>query len=453
MDHEQVLWQEDVNMQDEIEIDLKKWIRILIRNWPWILVITIVPGLIAFLLSTLGSKSYEATSLVAITKPQYVLNFDPRFQTVQNLTQNYGAYQELATNDELLVSMFSIWKDRPTSIQTLDDLRKILKVTSKSDPSLIALSATLPDPKQAAALTNLWTTLYISKAKGIYGGQNTNQVEYFQSELKNSTNVLENAEQAIIDFQSNNQLSILTNQLNSLLQAQNEYLARQRNIDYLRQDIQALKNGLANQSGDFAPNLTDQITLLYLQMRAFNPQPASAVQSNPPQNGGSVISPNTAGIQFQVDPTGKSESMSRPQQDTFLSQMELIIQSQSKDADSKLQEISPQILQIQKQVQEMKIQQDRLTRTRDVAQETYTTLARKVDETKISTGDTNGSVQLAAQAVVPEAPVSSHRLRNTAIAIVVGFFFGVSGVLVMAWWKDTLAETEKVGSTSVTKPA
>jgi uncharacterized protein involved in exopolysaccharide biosynthesis len=442
-------------MQDEIEIDLKKWIRVLIKNWPWILLITIIPGLIAFLISSLGGKSFEATSLVAITKPQYVLNFDPRFQTVQNLTQNYGAYQELATNDELLVSLFSAWKDRPAKILSLDDLRNILTVSSKSDPSLIALSVTLPDPQQAAELANLWTSLYVGRAKEIYGGQNTNQVDYFQSELKSSKSVLENAEQAIIDFQSTNQLAILTNQLNSMLQGQSESLARQRNIEYLTQDVAALKKGLASQVGNEPANLTDQIAYLYLQMRTFNPvtvspvsnpQPDSSTVKNQPQN-------NSASIQLQLDTTGTAQSMSRAQQDEFLNQMEQTLRSQSTDLDNQMKELSPQILPLQKQVQEMKIQQDRLTRTRDVAQETYTTLARKVDETKISTGDTNGSVQLAAQAVVPEVPVSSHRLRNTAIAVVVGFIFGVSGVLVMGWWKATFVETEKIDSTSVTKAA
>jgi uncharacterized protein involved in exopolysaccharide biosynthesis len=128
--------------------------------------------------------------------------------------------------------------------------------------------------------------------------------------------------------------------------------------------------------------------------------------------------------------------MSLDQQSIFLNQMDQVIQSQSKDLNAQLEKINPEILQLQKQVQELTTEQDRLIRTRDVAKETYTTLARKVDETKISTADTNGSVQIASQAIVPDTPVSNHSVRNTAIGMMVGLLVGIFGVLIIAWWKE-----------------
>ncbi|RLC98999.1 MAG: hypothetical protein DRI77_03815, partial [Chloroflexi bacterium] len=66
----------------EEEIDLRVYVEVLVRNWKWIAGLALVAAVVAFVASSFIPPTYEATALAAITKPRYVMQFDPRFETV-----------------------------------------------------------------------------------------------------------------------------------------------------------------------------------------------------------------------------------------------------------------------------------------------------------------------------------------------------------------------------------
>jgi len=96
--------------------------------------------------------------------------------------------------------------------------------------------------------------------------------------------------------------------------------------------------------------------------------------------------------------------------------------------------LEPQILALQQQLQESQAEEDRLTRARDVARETYLTLARKVEEVRIAAEDTSGEVRLASHAAVPRKPVGPRKMLNTAVAGALGLMLGVFGAFAVEWW-------------------
>jgi uncharacterized protein involved in exopolysaccharide biosynthesis len=67
----------------EEEISLQVYIDVLIKYWKWIAGITVVAAITATIVSFLLPPVYQATALVVITKPQYQMQFDPRFQKVK----------------------------------------------------------------------------------------------------------------------------------------------------------------------------------------------------------------------------------------------------------------------------------------------------------------------------------------------------------------------------------
>jgi uncharacterized protein involved in exopolysaccharide biosynthesis len=98
-------------------------------------------------------------------------------------------------------------------------------------------------------------------------------------------------------------------------------------------------------------------------------------------------------------------------------------------------ELDPQILTLQQRLQESQAEEDRLTRARDVARETYITVARKVEEVRIAADDASGEVRLASQAAAPQTPVAPRKMLNTAVAGALGLVLGVFGAFAVEWWK------------------
>ena len=81
----------------EEEIDLRAYVLVLLKYWKWIIGTTGAAAVVALVVSFLLPPTYEATALVAIKAPQYVMQFDPRFEVPSQLPQPaYKAYPDLA---------------------------------------------------------------------------------------------------------------------------------------------------------------------------------------------------------------------------------------------------------------------------------------------------------------------------------------------------------------------
>jgi uncharacterized protein involved in exopolysaccharide biosynthesis len=102
----------------------------------------------------------------------------------------------------------------------------------------------------------------------------------------------------------------------------------------------------------------------------------------------------------------------------------------------RLEELQPQILSLQRQLQEIYTESDRLTRQRDLAKETYTALARKVQETRIAVQGAQRTAELGSRAAVPEEPASPRKLLNTAVAGTLGLMLSTMGAFAAEWWRN-----------------
>ncbi|MCS7222288.1 MAG: GNVR domain-containing protein [Anaerolineae bacterium] len=417
----------------EEEIDLREYIFTLLKYWKWILGTAIATAVVALGVSFLLSPTYEAIALVAVTKPRYIMQFDPRIAPMESVSgamiqPAYKAYPELATSDEVLQELLSRLNPRPENLETLEDLSGITNAKSGTDPSVIRLIVRYRDPDAAAHIANLWAEIFIRRANEIYGTEARSQLQFYQQQLERARTELTVAEEMLVEFQARNRESILQNQLSSYRQMQADYLADQRQIAYIVQDIQGLREQLSRQPTDQPSTLADQLTALFLQIKAFNAQAS-------------------APIQLQVDNAATLSEKSLPEQIAFLDDMVQILEKKSAEIEGRLAELEPQILALQQELQQIYTEADRLTRARDVARETYMTLTRKVEEARIAAEDAStGEVRLASQAAVPERPVSPRKLLNTAIAGMLGLMVAVFGAFGAEWWRNGAGEQGHQGA-------
>lgn len=443
----------------EEEIDLREYVLVLLRYWKWIVGGAAIAAVVALVVSFLLPPTYEATALVAVTKPRYVMQFDPRFETLNDIQPNYKAYPELAASDEILQELLGALNPLPEDIETLQDLQKKVEAESGADPSIVRLTVRHRDPQEAARIANAWAELFVERANELYGGQGEAEVQFFEAQLERAEAELEAAEQALIAFQARNRAAILQNQLNSYKQTQADYLADQRTIAYITQDIKGLQEQLAGQPADRPVSLADQLTSLFLQIEAFNPQTSTPIQLQDTDENGTPYrecyfnaqtfipidfnAQTSMPIHLQVDSATALSERSLSEQIAFLDDLVRVLEEKSAEIDNRLAELEPQILALQQELQEVRTEEERLTRARDVARETYMTLARKAEEARIAAEDASGEVRLASRAAVPQKPASPRKLLNTAVAGALALMVGVFWAFFAEWWRQGRDEEEE----------
>lgn len=402
----------------EEEIDLRVYVEVLLRYWMWIVGLAVGAAVIGLIVSLLLPPTYQASAVVLVTESRYQMRFDPRFGTEEN-TPAYRAFPTLATSDGILGQVLEDY-DPPPQVDpeawTLAGLSGMVEASSGGDPSLVVLGATSQFPQMAADVANVWADALVETGNAIYG-EGKDDLAFFEDQLDQARQALDSAEAALVEFEARNESSIVSAQLQSLLQTQADYLADQRRILYLVQDIDGLRAGLAEQSGGQPVTLGDSLTTLFLQIKAFN-----AEASTP--------------IQLQVDSADALSDKTRAEQIIFLDNLVLTLEARSSELDARLAELEPRILSLQQERQKINVENDRLTRGRDLARETYMTLARKVDEARIAAQEENGALRVGSYAAVPGYPVGPRKKILVVVAGMVGLMVGVVGAFVVDFWRQ-----------------
>jgi len=421
----------------EEEIDLREYVQVLVRSWKWVVGLAVLAAVAALGVSFLIPPTYEATALVAVTEPRYVMRFDPRFETVNNVQLVYKAYPELATSDDLLQDLLVRLDPLPEGVETYRNLRNMSQAEQGADPSMVRLAVRSQEPGEAARVANAWAELFVTRANEIYGTQGEDQVQFFEGQLERAQAELAAAEQALVAFQARNQGAVLEAQLASAQQNLQDYLVEQREIERATRNARALRGSVADMPTDELVSAGDDLAALLLQIQAFDvhaSRPAQVSESGRSASYGAESQARPS-LWLQVsDSALLSSERTAGELAVFLDGLVATLGARGEQIEAQVAALEPQILGLQQRLQEVQTEEDRLTRARDVARETYLTLARKVEEVRIAAEDTSGEVRLASRAAVPEVPVSPRKLLNTAVAGMLGLMVGVFGAFAVEWW-------------------
>lgn len=394
----------------EEEIDLRPYIEAIISKWYWIVGAAVVAGVVAFIVSSMLPPSYEATALVAVTQPTEIVEFDARIRSVDE-TQPLKAYPEIAMSDELMLALLPEVSAIDPEIKSVEDVRKLLEASAGADPSLLHLTVTYGDPAKTSEIANLWADLFVTRVNQIYGSQGGEQLAFFQEQLVDAEAELVAAEESLIEFQARNRSTILGNQLQALQQTQSNQLQKQEQIESIIQDIESLLVQL--EDGNESASV-DRLTTLLLQVRAF---------------GGETAVP----WQLQLDTT-QTDALSASEQAAVLAGLQAALTAQLTAVETSLTEIEPQLLAVQQSKQEVNTENERLLRDHTLAEQTYSALASKVAEERITSQDVTSGVKLVGKTAVPQKPTGSFLLPILIAAIMGG---GVAILIILGnkWWK------------------
>ena len=399
----------------EEEFDIRPYIEVILSKWYWIVGGAIIAGLVAFAVSSFLTPSYEATALVVVTQPTEIVEFDPRIRSIDD-TEPITVFPEIALSDELILELLPQINSMDPEIQSVADVRKLLEANSGADPNLLRLTVTYKDPEKTSEIANLWANLFVIRANQVYSNSGSKQLLFYEQRAEEAATKLDAAEQTLIEFEARNRTAILDNQLASLKQIQSDYLDEQRQIILLSQDVQALRDQLAQQPDRTNITFADQLVALSLQAKAYG------LEEIP--------------IQFQWNSADSLVASDRSEQLAFLDGLGETLTIRAAQAEEALSELEPQILAVQTEKQIGDTESNQVQRDYTLAEETYIALTSRVEAERIASQDVNNRVKLISETTPPDKPVSPRRLTNTVLAMVVGLMIGLGVVFLIVWYKD-----------------
>ena len=297
---------------------------------------------------------YQATALVLITRPLYQFQFSP---AIQNLPDTSNAQQsqsltgkaavDLATSDALLQQvLLEVGDDLPAGKRNLFSLQRMLKARTGTDPSVLKLSVIDRDPQRVADIANTWTGLYVRQVNDLYG-KSADQLTFFEGQLAQARTDLDQAEQALIEFQKRNDLAILQAQSSTKQSALGNYLGMNESLVLLQQNVKNLQEQLARRPADSPSSLGDDLAQLMLQVSVLSAQSSSLP------------------VQLQMPSTGSLSERTVGQQAAYLADLAKTIESKQAEVKKQIEALPTEIKALQGQTQETGTEAARLTRQRD----------------------------------------------------------------------------------------
>ena len=395
---------------DEL-FDFRPYVEALLQRWRLLLGGGVLAGILAVGLSFLLPPTYEAHTLVLIVDPSQLVQFDPRFETVDEIRPRQ-AYPVLALSDNLLQTLLQNVASEVDEPDTLRELRNLVSVSASSDPSLLELRVEHSDPTSAALIANQWAELFVSQANQVIGDQSADQVAFYVEQRDMARLALDEAEKALAEFQASNRQSIVKAQLENHETALATYLTQQQDLVLLQQDIITLRTQLTGQNGPLL--VADQLALILIYERVFGERDAGPT------------------IELQID--GVTEpTTSREQAVTSLDTLQTALTTRSNHLIEQIDQLEPAILAVQQELEVLTTDEDQLRQTARLASETYTALVRKVAEEQITSQDTSRGLRLASPAIIPQEPVAPQMILNGLLAAMVALVSLTAVVLFRHW--------------------
>lgn len=424
-------------MEDDLE--LRRYIRALLRRWWLFLLLAGVAGAAGYSYASLRTATYQATTLLAVSRPLFTLNLD---EVNQNSVVPVRLYGELALSDEVVQTLYAQLQAAGLAPATPALLRVRLAANAATDTGLLRLTATSTTGAGAVQTANLWAEIILAQSVALYGPDSPQMVSY-QAQLEAARTHLAEVDLARAEYQSQNDVASLEAALGSLKAQLAAALDRQTRYALLADDARSLLARLEAQDGAAPASTADEATLLLLAAQASNtglPGPSSSAGSVQAGSGTSidVIQQSPAPLQIQISIAGGVSSQTVNGLAAAVESFIADLATRTAAAGAEVEALAPQILELQEALAVAVSKAETYGTAVSLALSQYTSLAAMVDQAAIAAQDAAGLVRVASPATLPTLSGSSRRLTTAAVAAVVGLVLAVVIIVALEWWRTPL---------------
>ena len=238
----------------EEEIDLRPYIKALIRSWYWIVAAAVVAGGAALGLRSLLPDVYEAQSAVAIVRERTDVSFATSIETQEDVLgsrdvrSRLDALVALVTSPDVATQVVAEISDELAE-EDKDTFELLEKVEASNTGDLILITVSHRDPRMAARIANAWAQMYERHVNTLYGSGATANRDVVAAQLTGAAAEYDEAQADLEAFIGDNRLTLLQNEI----AAQEELL-----ISY-----QAARNKIQSNPVDFQVNTRQEVLVNY----------------------------------------------------------------------------------------------------------------------------------------------------------------------------------------------
>lgn len=403
------------------ELDLQVYIDALRKRW-WLILIFVGSALaIALAVGLAQPRQYQATSTLLVQPPRYQWRFDASILPVVSTNRDYqrellvvGRSTEIAEQAATtLEAAGRPWETSPEALSAEVSLRA-------GDGSSILVTASAPDPQQAAGVANAWTEAFLRHARQVYGVEK--ELADFQAQMAAARQRLDQLDQQLAAVRTTTGLYAPTG-------APDEVIKLSPNQAQLIEINQLL-----------ATYANDLESVRLLQQSLETAQPGANLAQLPwelldgeaiAQRGVLSAASARAGLD---DPTALLEQLQEEEASLTATSASLATTSEH----------------IQASVATDWQLYDEAQRERNLARDTYLILARKVNELTVQQEVDPGLLSLVSQATAPSAPVRTRQFAQLVTAGAIGLILGVLAAL---WLELGPGRRENEGLSGTAAPA
>lgn len=424
----------------EDEIDLRKYLDILIRWWREIALITLTTVVLAAVgilaLRFLLPAEYEASADVAIVRTVSDVNFDERFRTdPENLGTDFTSLsarrsallglvatgsiaQEVITQ---LGDTLSTEEQNPANLVEMVSAELANVGAAGSDSDLIRITVTANNAEKAAAIANAWARIYVREVNTIYGQVPNEVMTSIQTELATAEKQYLTSQANLEAFTASNRIDELTGSVNILQQRVDQEVSLQKAYLLQWQDTQeqlttvwALRTQIEQGGEGAARSAMAALQILKMSVYGMTPEGLQVeVRDLPDVNQQAMM----------ADLDGLLQSLTQR-----LSDLETKIAAGgtqlgfTKDVTSTLTSALENLRTSKAQLEAATAKQLQLIQQRDLNWDAYKTLSSKVAELNLTRAAASSEVRFGAPAV---PPIDSLQRVNLLIGVLSGGLVGL----------------------------
>lgn len=458
---------------------LRSLLRPFLASWPILIVGVIVAPAIALAMQSRAPITYTAEALVAPNRTRTDVQFVPQIKTVDD---NSATTATAGLSAERRQALVDLMKSSNIELQVINDLKGKLpdeqlqrgvlvqQISGGMRPrsEILSIQAFAASPADALTIVNAWAKNYVQEINRLYApassdgsmlalrDQAQKNLDAAQAALNDSiaTSQLETLDQQIQDKQA--LVTLLqspyqapatngtngTNGTNDQRQQgnpngstqsgiSNDYrLADRRSLDDLAQTLrrvdatrQTVRTLLTHAQAGTSGGSSDAaaLALIKTQLVAISDSLPSQLQLQLPTGSTGSSAQDLESLAASLDAA----------HDQLGAQFDTARQAYEQKNAQAIADLEQQLQDLRAQREGANAERTRLSAARDLASDTYTALAKKVEEQRVANSTSGHEVELASEASFA-APLP--RQSNTALIIAAMIGLAVAGALALVRW-------------------
>lgn len=428
----------------EDEIDLRKYLDILIRWWREIALITLTTVVLAALgilaMRLLLPAQYEASADVAIVRTISDVNFDERFRTnaeelgtdVTSLSARRSALLGLVATGSIaqevitqLGDTLSVEEQNPANLLDMVSAELASANGARGDSDLIRITVTANNAEKAAAIANAWARIYVREVNTIYGQVPNEVMASIQTELAAAETQYLTSQANLEAFTASNRIDELTGAVNILQQRveqevslQKAYLLQWQATQEQLTTVRALRTQIEQGGEGAARSAMAALQILKMSVYGMTPEGLQVeVRELPDVNQQAMM----------ADLDGLLQSLTQRLSDV---EAKIVVGGTQLGATQAVTStLTPALENLRNskaQLEAETAKQLQLAQQRDLNWDAYKTLSSKVAELNLTRAAASSEVRFGAPAVAPVTAVARLRLSlGVGLAGVGGMLFSV----------------------------